>query len=80
MKHNMNEAQESVAGWTAIAIAAMLVFPPLTGSSCNGYDFIFSLGYCKVNIPLLLLQWLGVLLVGGIFYFIAGRENESNDE
>ena len=81
MKHRMNTDQEGVAIIAAIAIAAMLIFPPQNNRfGCRDYGFIFNLDNCTVNIPLLLLQWFAVLLVGGILYFVAGKIDKNDDE
>lgn len=76
---SMNEKQKDIAIWTAMILAAMLVFPPFEdGYRCGGYQFILRVpDACAMNIPRLLIQWLGVILVGGILWL---SESEKDDK
>lgn len=75
-ENGMNKKQQTILMVTAILVTAMLLFPPYTYRSVantysTGYGFIFDLSRnAAVNIPLLLTQWLGVLIVGAIAFLI----------
>jgi len=78
----MNDNQKVVLVVVVVAIAAMLLFPPfhfrgMNGVTINlGYSFLFSpptiysgtLG--AVDIGMLVTQWLGVLILGGIVFYM----------
>jgi len=78
----MNDNQKVVLVVVIVAIAVMLLFPPfhfrgMNGVTINlGYGFLFSpptissgtLG--AVDIGMLITQWLGVLVIGGIVFFM----------
>lgn len=78
----MNEKQKTVLIVVASVVLAMLVYPPFhiiwTGGRVigRGYGWIFnlpSLGndvYGTVDTSLLLMQWIAVLIAGGIAYFL----------
>ena len=79
----MNDNQKSTAICVAMFLALMMIFPPLqhSGSSCGGYDFILRVpNYCTINIPRLLLQWLCVVVVGGIVYWTEENDEENDEE
>lgn len=60
-------------------IATMLLFPPFQvvwngNVRMTGYSFIFELpDKASVNVSQLIVQWLGVALVGGIIYLLTDR-------
>ena len=79
----MNDKQKIVLMAVGALILGMLLFVPykVYGRGGNvlshGYDWIFTLpsrssvGFlASVDIGLLLTQWLGVLIVGGIAFFL----------
>ncbi len=75
----MNEKQKKVLIAVAAVILGMLLFPPfhvtVTGGVVvwNGYSWIFGPSdypQATVNIALLITQWIGVLIVGGIACFL----------
>lgn len=74
----MNEKQKWVLIATAAVILGMLLFPPfhVTGTGEGtinfGYSWILNPPYYRatVNIAMLITQWIGVLIVGGIAYFL----------
>ena len=83
----MGEKQRGVLIAVMIVIVGMLLFPPFhynlpKGRSINmGYGWLFSPpspgyydGTATVNIGMLLTQWVGVLAVGAIAWFLF-REN-----
>jgi hypothetical protein len=75
----MNKKQRVVLGAVIIVIIAMFLFPPFylkgpEGMTVNcGYMFISS-KQCQVDTSMLLTQWIGVLIVGGIAYLMARGE------
>jgi hypothetical protein len=71
----MNEAQKKVMIAVAIGIGIAFLFPPYAfgDRAMNmGYAFIANIPqYASVHILMLLAEWFGVVVIGGIFYFIA---------
>ena len=73
----MNDKQRAVLILAAIVILAMLLYPPFDQIGYRGqvwgigYSWIFKPPYgpTKVDTGLLLIQWIGVLIVGAIAYF-----------
>lgn len=77
-KRFMNERQRIILIVVAVVIALMLLFPPHVvsvgaGTSLQGgYSFILNLPRrATVDIGVLLVQWLGVVFVGGIAFFLS---------
>lgn len=76
----MNEPQRKVLIGVGIIVLAMLIYPPyriygVRGNSDllieTGYDFIFDLPYrAIVDANTLLVQWIGVLIIGAIAFFL----------
>jgi len=73
----MNKKQKIVLIVVAIVILLMLLYPPFQityrGSISNtGYGFIMNppKAWSVVNSSTLLLQWLGVLIVGVLVFFL----------
>ncbi len=76
----MNDYQRYVCIAVAVIIALMLLFPPwfiVRGSITQGlgHSFLFDppragSRYGYVNVATLMLQWVGVLIIGGILFFI----------
>ena len=70
----MNEKQKNILFTVAAVIFCMLLYPPFQnihpriGGSLYGYDWILNTisAYVTVDIGLLLTQWVGVLLIGGL--------------
>ena len=75
----MNEDQKFAAYAASIILGVMLLFPPY--ENCDSYTTLIlaAESYCDVDIPLLLIQWLCVIMVGGIVYFIAGHKDKNDD-
>ena len=80
----MNKNQKIALTCIVIAIFFMLMFPPFhiilrPGLVKNlGYHFILwepPQGYGTVNINLLMAQWLGVLLIGGLVWVLMKESN-----
>jgi len=73
----MNKIQKWILIGVIVVIVVMFFFPPFYGSITDGrtvncgYHFILSDIRCRINEPTLLTQWVGVLIVGWIAYFIA---------
>ena len=73
---NFNGLQKKALVSVAVIVLAMLLYPPFrvqgygTNSSIileTGYAWIFSLPErATVDVVTLLIQWIGVLIVGGI--------------
>ena len=69
----MNDRQRNVLFVMAGIIALMLLFPP------SRYDFIFS--GRRIDGGILIIQWIGVFLVGGILlYALKGNSKDSESE
>lgn len=67
----MNQIQRGVLLAVAIAMVAMLIYPPvMRGQHGMGYGWIFDLKsrYLRVDAAQLIVQWIGLLIVGGIFF------------
>lgn len=78
----MSQNQKRILMAVLAIVAAMLVFPPFQVINSNGMAFNMGYGWifdspkrgsitANVNIPMLLTQWVGVLIVGGIAFFLA---------
>ena len=80
----MNEKQKYTLIAVAVIIAGMLLYPPFhrlysSGRTSGlGYDWLFDARWSNatVDIATLLIQWLGVLIVGGIVFFILKDDEE----
>ncbi len=73
----MNNAQKKVMIAVSIGILLAFLFPPHAffregGGAINmGYAFIAKIPRPKsVHVLMLLAEWLGIGVIGGIFYFI----------
>ena len=71
----MNEKQKKVLITIAVVVLAMLIYPPyieqLGRTTISGYAFIFELPFrATISASTLLIQWLGVLIVGGITFLL----------
>jgi uncharacterized RDD family membrane protein YckC len=73
----MNKNQKIVLAVVAIAIVLMLAFPPFyaeteTRTFNKGYSFILDppTRHSNVNIGLLFVQWIGVLIIGGLVWLL----------
>ncbi len=75
----MNERQKKILITVAVVILAMLLYPPYieklggsyAGRVFSGYEFIFDLpSRAVINVPTLLVQWIGVLIAGAIIFFM----------
>jgi len=79
----MNKKQNNILITVIVTIITMLIFPPFQvinrwGVAYNmGYGWLFSppmtagMVTANVNITMLIIQWIGVLIVGGIAYFLS---------
>jgi len=75
----MNQNQKYILIAVVVVVVAMFIYPPFQavrdGTVYNmGYGWIFSLskrGYMTINVSTLIIQWIGVLVVGGIAFFLA---------
>ena len=78
----MNETQRKVLIGIGVVVLAMLIYPPyrvygLGGGGWSdvviqsGYAFLFELpNRATVDVTTLLVQWVGVLIVGAIAFFL----------
>jgi len=75
----MNSKQRNLGYWVIIIIISMIMYPPMSkchphGRNCrqilNNYDWIFKQYDWSINFGLLFTQWIGVLIVGGILFFL----------
>ena len=76
----MNDNQRKVLIGVGAIVLAMLIYPPYRiygyGQSSNaviesGYAFLFALpNRATVDVTTLLVQWVGVLIVGAIAFFL----------
>ena len=75
----MNKNQKLILIAVAVVVVAMFIYPPFqavrSGTIHNmGYGWIFALskrGYMTINVSMLIIQWIGVFIVGGIAFFLA---------
>jgi len=73
----INQTQKNVLIALAVIITGMLLYPPFHRVYANGitigarYNWLFDAPHqATVDIGTLLVQWLGVLIIGGIIFFI----------
>jgi tetratricopeptide (TPR) repeat protein len=79
----MNKNQKRILIAVVVVVVAMFIYPPFqavrNGTVYNmGYGWIFALsnrGYMTINISMLIIQWIGVFIVGGIAFFLAKGES-----
>ena len=80
----MNLKQRRVLIGVAVVTLLMLLFPPFqqefpSMTVSRGYDFIAGGGSYRINLGLLLIQWLGVWVVGGIATFLVADKSEGSE-
>jgi hypothetical protein len=73
----MNEAQRKILFAVGAIVLAMLLYPPYVARGTNniifqsGYAFLFDLPLrATVDVPTLLVQWIGILAAGTIAFFL----------
>ena len=73
----MHQIQRRILLCMIAIIVAMFIYPPYhivsqRGTLGEGYSWIFDppSQYAKVDISMLLIQWIGVLIVGGLALFL----------
>ncbi len=72
----VNEKQRNVLIAVAVIIAGMLLFPPFhrvrSGNVLGaGYYWLFDAPQrFSVDVGTLFMQWLGVLIIGGVMFFV----------
>lgn len=79
----MNYKQKIVLIVVAGAILLTLLFPPFQIKGTNrGYGFILSppFRYAMVNSGTLLVQWVGIILLGAIAFFLVKNDETSQQE
>lgn len=81
----MNKNQKWILVATVTIILAMLAYPPFQVNYTNG--IVFNMGYswlfeppqegdAIVNVPMLLIQWIAVLIVGCLAFFLAKNQSK----
>jgi hypothetical protein len=71
----MNEIQRKVLMGVGVIVLFMLIYPPyqiyrFKSLIDSGYAFLFDLPHTAiVDVTTLLIQWVGVLIVGAIVFF-----------
>lgn len=89
-KHeHINRIQKAIILSISLAITLMLFFPPYQLIASNGA--VYNMGYdwiitppkkenitASVNTEMLLIQWVWVIIVGGIMLFITKTSNKNN--
>ena len=76
--YSMSQGQKSILVAVIAVLVAMIAYPPFhlvgrNGVVLNkGYGWIFDppITTATVNVSMLLIQWIGVLVVGGIAFFL----------
>ncbi len=72
----MNEMQRKVLIAVAIIVFGMLVYPPFKMPAGRyiktdyGWIFGFNINFASIDASTLIVQWIGVLIVGGIIFFL----------
>ncbi len=72
----MNTKQRRVLVAVAIAIAGMMLYPPLNYSPGpgewvrHGYDWLLGLSSGRVDVGLLLTQFVAIGVIGAIVYYL----------
>lgn len=83
----MSQNQKRILIAVLALVAAMFVYPPFQIIANNGTAFNMGYGWifdspkrgsiiANVNVPMLLIQWVGVLIVGGIAFFLAKSSSQ----
>jgi hypothetical protein len=86
----MNQNQKIILVAVIIIIAGMLAYPPFQVVAKNGT--VFNMGYgwiidppkrgyitATVNVAMLLIQWVGVLVVGGLAFFLTKKTQQQSN-
>ncbi|MDA8124828.1 MAG: hypothetical protein M0009_06555 [Deltaproteobacteria bacterium] len=80
---SINQNQKRILVAVITIFTAMLAYPPFQavhdGTIFNmGYGWItdlFKRGYKTINVSVLLIQWIGTIIVGGIAFVLAKEES-----
>lgn len=77
----MNKAQKVIVYAIIVIIVALLLFPPSYTGDNNmivncGYHFLFENSGCRIDTASLITQWIGVLIVGGLAFFVTKRSSK----
>lgn len=85
----MNKKQKTILFILVVAIGITLIFPPFIVTASDGA--VYNMGYgwifeppqrlripAAVDIPLLLTQWAGFIVIGGISFFLAKDNSGSS--
>ena len=88
MNMEINKKQK-VIGWIVVgAIIVTILIPPHKGASVVGLSDSTAIPYdcgfhiigsgtrCLVNVAMLITEWIGILIVGGLAFFLTGGKKE----
>lgn len=85
----MNTNQKRILIAVILLVAGMLLYPPFQRVVSNGATYNMGYGWifdppgrdATVNVVILLMQWVGVLVVGGLGFFLAkGADPSTNSQ
>jgi hypothetical protein len=85
----MNHTQKNILVAVIVTILLMLAFPPFQIAARNGivynkgYHWIFSPpfnGRATVNVLMLIAQWIGVLLIGGLAFYLSKNSKKKTSK
>jgi uncharacterized protein DUF2569 len=80
----INRYQKWVVAGCIVVVTAMFFFPPFQHTASGGQEFDLGYGWlfeppggatAHVNVPLLLAQWVGVLIVGFLTFLLCGQSD-----
>lgn len=70
----MNKRQGIVLIITTVVLVGMSICPPFEipalGQHCYNFVWAEQVKLVELDFPLLLTQWAGILIVGGILFFV----------
>lgn len=83
----MNTNQKRILIAVILLVGGMLLHPPFQRVASNGATYNMGYGWifdppgrdATVNVAILLMQWIGVLVVGGLGFFLAKGANPSTN-
>ena len=79
----INENQKMILYIAIVVMVLMFLFPPMVLTVYNrawGYKFLFTVisdNELSINMTQLMLQWVGVAIVGGVAFLLAGDKGKT---
>lgn len=67
----MNKSQRRILKGVVAVVIAMFLYPPRADDTLDLYYGWLWSGSARVDVPLLLAQWIGVLIVTALLYKLA---------